>query len=169
MPPFREQRNEACAENHDRQPDIPGPRERRMRHHWFRLGAIAGGSVAAGVHQSTEAKHGRGGDWEKDGPAISNGGHARSTPSLADGVPDSARPVLGFNYALNWLDHYNQHRPHSSLGNRPPISRVHNVRGVGHLDNRHRHRTRAISALSAATLELALEHSAMGGAGFEPA
>jgi transposase InsO family protein len=27
------------------------------------------------------------------------------------------------------LDHYNTRRPHSSLGNRPPISRVHNVRG----------------------------------------
>jgi len=34
------------------------------------------------------------------------------------------------NQALpHWLDHYNRHRPHSSLGGRPPISRVHNVRG----------------------------------------
>src|SRR5436309_12165734 len=34
------------------------------------------------------------------------------------------------NQALpHWLDHYNQQRPHSSLGDRPPISRVHNVRG----------------------------------------
>ena len=29
----------------------------------------------------------------------------------------------------HWLDHYNQRRPHSSIGDRPPISRVHNVRG----------------------------------------
>ena len=29
----------------------------------------------------------------------------------------------------HWLDHYNRRRPHSSLGGRPPISRVHNVRG----------------------------------------
>ncbi len=29
----------------------------------------------------------------------------------------------------HWLDHYNRQRPHSSIGNRPPISRVHNVRG----------------------------------------
>nr|MDQ2981406.1 integrase core domain-containing protein [Actinomycetota bacterium] len=29
----------------------------------------------------------------------------------------------------HWLDHYNTTRPHSSLGGRPPISRVHNVRG----------------------------------------
>jgi transposase InsO family protein len=29
----------------------------------------------------------------------------------------------------HWLDNYNQTRPHSSIGDRPPISRVHNVRG----------------------------------------
>jgi transposase InsO family protein len=29
----------------------------------------------------------------------------------------------------HWLDHYNHRRPHSSIGDRPPISRVHNVRG----------------------------------------
>jgi transposase InsO family protein len=29
----------------------------------------------------------------------------------------------------NWLNHYNTRRPHSSIGDRPPISRVHNVRG----------------------------------------
>ena len=34
------------------------------------------------------------------------------------------------NQALpHWLDHYNTRRPHSSLAGRPPISRVHNVRG----------------------------------------
>ena len=34
------------------------------------------------------------------------------------------------NQALpHWLDHYNRHRPHSSLGDRPPLSRVHNVSG----------------------------------------
>jgi transposase InsO family protein len=34
------------------------------------------------------------------------------------------------NRALpHWLAHYNERRPHSSLGGRPPISRVHNVRG----------------------------------------
>jgi transposase InsO family protein len=34
------------------------------------------------------------------------------------------------NQALpHWLDHYNRRRPHSSPGGRPPISRVHNVRG----------------------------------------
>src|SRR5438477_567497 len=34
------------------------------------------------------------------------------------------------NQALpHWLDHYNTRRPHSSIGGRPPISRVHNVRG----------------------------------------
>jgi transposase InsO family protein len=27
----------------------------------------------------------------------------------------------------HWLDHYNTRRPHSSIGDRPPISRVHNV------------------------------------------
>jgi transposase InsO family protein len=29
----------------------------------------------------------------------------------------------------DWLDHYNTRRPHSAIGDRPPISRVHNVRG----------------------------------------
>ena len=29
----------------------------------------------------------------------------------------------------HWLNHYNTTRPHSSLAGRPPISRVHNVRG----------------------------------------
>ena len=29
----------------------------------------------------------------------------------------------------HWLGHYNRTRPHSSLGGRPPISRVHNLRG----------------------------------------
>jgi transposase InsO family protein len=29
----------------------------------------------------------------------------------------------------HWLDHYNRTRPHSSLGGRPPISRVHNLCG----------------------------------------
>jgi transposase InsO family protein len=34
------------------------------------------------------------------------------------------------NQALpHWLDHYNRRRPHSSLGDRPPVSRVHNVCG----------------------------------------
>jgi transposase InsO family protein len=34
------------------------------------------------------------------------------------------------NRALpHWLDHYNERRPHSSIGGRPPISRVHKVRG----------------------------------------
>jgi transposase InsO family protein len=29
----------------------------------------------------------------------------------------------------HWLEHYNRTRPHSSIGDRPPISRVHNVCG----------------------------------------
>lgn len=34
------------------------------------------------------------------------------------------------NQALpHWLNHYNTRRPHSTLRDRPPISRVHNVRG----------------------------------------
>jgi transposase InsO family protein len=34
------------------------------------------------------------------------------------------------NQALpHWLEHYNRHRPHSSLGGQPPLSRVHNVCG----------------------------------------
>jgi len=26
-----------------------------------------------------------------------------------------------------WLRHYNEHRPHSALGGRPPITRIHNL------------------------------------------
>ncbi|HKU56771.1 MAG TPA: integrase core domain-containing protein, partial [Gaiellaceae bacterium] len=34
------------------------------------------------------------------------------------------------NTALpHWLNNYNRRRPHSSIGDRPPISRVHNIRG----------------------------------------
>ncbi len=34
------------------------------------------------------------------------------------------------NRALpHWLEHYNTRRPHSGIGNQPPISRVHNLRG----------------------------------------
>jgi transposase len=34
------------------------------------------------------------------------------------------------NAALpHWLDTYNRRRPHSSIGDRPPITRIHNVRG----------------------------------------
>jgi transposase InsO family protein len=29
----------------------------------------------------------------------------------------------------HWLEHYNTKRPHSAIGDRPPISRIHNVRG----------------------------------------
>jgi transposase InsO family protein len=29
----------------------------------------------------------------------------------------------------HWLEHYNQRRPHSGIGNQPPISRVHNLCG----------------------------------------
>jgi transposase InsO family protein len=29
----------------------------------------------------------------------------------------------------DWLEHYNHRRPHSAIGDRPPISRVHNLRG----------------------------------------
>jgi transposase InsO family protein len=34
------------------------------------------------------------------------------------------------NRALpHWIDYYNQRRPHSAIGNRPPISRAHNLSG----------------------------------------
>ena len=34
------------------------------------------------------------------------------------------------NQALpHWLEHYNTRRPHSGIGNQPPISRVHNLHG----------------------------------------
>jgi transposase InsO family protein len=29
----------------------------------------------------------------------------------------------------HWLEHYNTRRPHSGIGNRPPVSRVHNLCG----------------------------------------
>jgi transposase InsO family protein len=43
--------------------------------------------------------------------------HGRSYPSSAHRAD-----LLG-----DWLEHYNHRRPHSAIGNRPPISRVHNL------------------------------------------
>ncbi|MBS1893065.1 MAG: transposase, partial [Actinobacteria bacterium] len=45
--------------------------------------------------------------------------YAHSWPNSAE----RARSMPSF------LRYYNRRRPHSSLGDRPPISRVHNVRG----------------------------------------
>ena len=54
--------------------------------------------------------------------------HQTMTREWAHGV--SYRTHRHRNRALpHWLDHYNRTRPHSAIGNRPPISRVHNVRG----------------------------------------
>jgi transposase InsO family protein len=43
--------------------------------------------------------------------------HGRSYPSSAHRA----------SLLKDWLEHYNHRRPHSAIGNRPPISRVHNV------------------------------------------
>jgi len=43
--------------------------------------------------------------------------HGRSYPSS-----QQRASLLG-----DWLDHYNHRRPHSALGNRAPITRVHNL------------------------------------------
>ena len=40
--------------------------------------------------------------------------------------PNSAQRTRAL---ASFLRYYNRRRPHSSLGDRPPISRVHNVRG----------------------------------------
>jgi transposase InsO family protein len=43
--------------------------------------------------------------------------HGRSYPSSAHRA----------NVLKDWLEHYNHRRPHSAIGDRPPISRVHNL------------------------------------------
>jgi len=43
--------------------------------------------------------------------------HGRSYPT------SQARASL----LRDWLEHYNHRRPHSAIGNRPPITRVHNL------------------------------------------
>ena len=43
--------------------------------------------------------------------------HGRSYPSSAHRA----------SLLADWLEHYNHRRPHSAIGNRPPISRVHNL------------------------------------------
>ena len=54
--------------------------------------------------------------------------HQTMSREWAHGV--SYRSHRHRNQALpHWLDHYNRTRPHSAIGDRPPISRVHNVRG----------------------------------------
>src|SRR5271155_155802 len=41
-----------------------------------------------------------------------------------------ARPLRAMlSEGGDWLEHYNTRRPHSGIGNRPPISRVHNLHG----------------------------------------
>jgi transposase InsO family protein len=45
--------------------------------------------------------------------------HGRSYPSSAHRA----------SLLKDWLEHYNHRRPHSAIGDRPPISRVQNVRG----------------------------------------
>ena len=73
----------------------------------------------------------------RSGICSSRSAGPRSTAkSSATSRPSSASGALGQIYrssdhraqALShWLRHYNERRPHSSLGGRPPISRVHNV------------------------------------------
>ena len=46
--------------------------------------------------------------------------------AYAHSWPSSARRIRALR---SFLRYYNRRRPHSSLGDRPPISRVHNVRG----------------------------------------
>jgi transposase InsO family protein len=54
--------------------------------------------------------------------------HQTMEREWAKGVPYRSHHQR--NQALpHWLDHYNTHRPHSSIGDQPPISRIHNVRG----------------------------------------
>ena len=54
--------------------------------------------------------------------------HQTMAPEWAYGL--AYRSHRQRNDALpHWLHHYNTRRPHSSLGGRPPVSRVHNLRG----------------------------------------
>ena len=46
--------------------------------------------------------------------------------AYAHSWPNSAERTRAM---ASFLRYYNRRRPHSSLGDRPPISRVHNVRG----------------------------------------
>ena len=64
------------------------------------------------------------------GPAPTARSSASTRPWPANGATASYRSHRHRAEALpHWIDHYNRHRPHSSLGDRPPISRVHNVPG----------------------------------------
>jgi transposase len=40
-----------------------------------------------------------------------------------------ANSPKGYQRLLGWLDHYNESRRHSALGNRPPMTRVRDVLG----------------------------------------
>ena len=61
-------------------------------------------------------------------PASRVGAHQTMAREWAYGL--TYRSHRQRNQALpHWVDHYTTRRPHSSLGHRPPISRVHNVRG----------------------------------------
>jgi transposase InsO family protein len=44
-------------------------------------------------------------------------------------MTDGAMSYRNTRALPHWLRHYNQRRPHSSLGGQPPISRAHNLAG----------------------------------------
>ena len=55
---------------------------------------------------------------------------ASTRPWNASGPRACATATTARNQALpHWLEHYNERRPHSSLGGQPPISRAHNLSG----------------------------------------
>ena len=58
-------------------------------------------------------------------PSASSAPSKTNGPTAAPGPTPAARARA----LLSFIRYYNRRRPHSSLGDRPPISRVHNVCG----------------------------------------
>ena len=78
--------------------------------------SLATGSATCAPSRTARARTARSSASTRRWPASGHTGSSTAHTASAQALP-------------HWLEHYNHARPHSSLGGKPPISRVHNVCG----------------------------------------